>query len=117
MVVEADTAARWWAQQFADGTDPMRSADIPPPTSQQVATFLDTLRDGLLAAMTGPPTTHTLGVDYDPDPLLADALRAAGATPPFTIQLPIKTLMWIEPGHIRVRRGETGPIHEIPLHE
>ncbi|MFF9310116.1 hypothetical protein ACF1BS_04310 [Streptomyces sp. NPDC014748] len=49
---------------------------------------------------------RTIGVDYGPDPVLADAAEKAGFELK-TLDLPMKTVMWIDPGVVKVAEGHS----------
>lgn len=59
---------------------------------------------------------RAFGVDYHPDKILQDALKKAGINPENT-RLPIKTVMWINPGQVSVRKGYGVEIEDIFLKE
>ncbi len=50
---------------------------------------------------------RTVGTDYHPDAILSAALDFAGVTGG-SLTLPIKTLMWVNPGSVIVRPGYHG---------
>src|SRR5690349_4327985 len=94
---EARTAARWWAEQLGPDS-PARNGDAltakstqDTPTAEQVEQFQTHLERALIpflhehawekAVSDGPDwgsSLRTIGVDYGPDPILGDALEAAG---------------------------------------
>lgn len=51
------------------------------------------------------PSTH-LGIDYGPDPILADAAEAAGV---HTSRFPSKTNMWVSPQYVTASLGYGAP--------
>ena len=86
-------------------------------TEEQLTVFRDTLYEAAAVAFLKswrPDNPHwglrVLDVDYYPQEPLRTALEAAGIHQSF---LPKKTLMWVDPGLVRVRRGYGAPIEEI----
>jgi hypothetical protein len=51
---------------------------------------------------------RTLSVDYNPDAVLSDSLAESGESPGLT-SLPWKTVMWINPGEVKVACGYRAP--------
>lgn len=141
---EARAAAQWWADRLADAGetrtgDAMNDAfamyarsKIPLPTAAQVNEFRAHL-EAVLLAWIGDPQRYwrdavesggnrlgaafrTVAVDYRPDPILGDALEAAGLGGAFmTLRLPLKTVMWVNPGRVTVRHGYKDPEGELDL--
>lgn len=52
---------------------------------------------------------RSIAVDYGADPVLRDAAERAGITLK-TLDLPLKTCMWVNPGHVRVREGYSAAV-------
>lgn len=128
---QIDAAVTWWAARLVsckqsglsaeERADPANRAyefgemlmtlNRPKITPTQIDTFAESLRTRL--AVADPWTARTLGVDYGPDPILADALTDAGI-PDHTGMLPIKTVMWLrDDGSVAVRYGYAAPIETI----
>lgn len=55
---------------------------------------------------------RVIATDYGPDPVLYTALTLAGIRRPSSA-LPIKTVMWINPGHVSVVSGAGGASVDI----
>lgn len=126
---EAQAAAKWWAERIA-GDDDIRTGDamndsfataardmVKTPDAEQVETFRIHLERGILAEVVtsgswqnavekGDPqwgsVMRTIAVDYGPDPILAEAIEAAGIS---RLRLPMKTVMWVNPGSVAVSHG------------
>lgn len=141
--IEARTAARWWADQLtADGDvrtgDAMNEAFAmyarskqTPPTPEQVEAFRGHLELNVIAMLREPfrawdkavaegpqwgSALRTIAVDYGPDPVLADALAAAGLPRRAGLLLPMKTVMWVNPGQVKVAAGHGQAEEELDLH-
>lgn len=141
--IEARTAARWWANQLGPDS-PARNGDATnemfalaakttqtPPTPEQVETFRAHLEQGIIAMLRDPfkawdkavaegpqwgSGLRTIGVDYGPDPILGDALEAAGIPArKGTLLLPLKTVMWVNPGQVKVGLGYNAAPIELEL--
>lgn len=139
---EARTAARWWADHLtADQTirtgDAMNEAFAmfarskqTPPTPEQAEAFRESLQHGILAMLRDPMNAwtkavdqgpqwgsafRTIAVDYKPDQLLRDALAAAGLPSGAQLLLPMKTVMWVNPGIVKVAAGHGQPEEELEL--
>lgn len=126
MEKEIEAAVEWWAEQLAgpvvhDNGDIGQSlfatglaAGLPTLKAVQIETFKSELRKNLKAhieAVAWKPEDPTfgaygrsLGVDYHPDRLLADAAEAAGIGAPM-LRFPCKTMMWVNPGQVEVAKG------------
>lgn len=139
---EARTAAHWWADHLtADQTirtgDAMNEAFAmyarskqAPPTPEQVEAFRESLEQGILAMLRDPfnawakaveqgpqwgSALRTIGVDYHPDRILSDALDAAELPDGARLLLPMKTVMWVNPGIVKVAAGHGQPERELEL--
>jgi hypothetical protein len=139
--IEARTAARWWADQLSpqsearngDATSEMfalaAKAAQAQPTLEQVEIFRAHLEAAIVpylhshawaeAVADNPQrgsALRTIGVDYGPDAILGDALEAAGIPArKGTLLLPIKTVMWVNPGQVKVGLGYNAPPVELDL--
>lgn len=138
-MIEARVAARWWADRLAegemgsvggDGTSDALASFVRlktlQPTPEQIDAFRAHLERALFKVATKDHWTEAVvrcmprwgsalrsfGVDYGPDPILADALEAAGLNPK-KLLLPLKTVMWFNPGAVTVSLGYNAP--EKPL--
>ncbi|GAA3081826.1 hypothetical protein [Streptosporangium carneum] len=118
--VEARTAAHWWADQLTG-----------PTTTEQVEAF----RAALEAAILAGPVSHwswrkavesgdphwgailrVVAAGYDPEPILITALKAAGIEASDLLEpLPPETIMWINPGQVRVSSGHSDTVAELKL--
>jgi hypothetical protein len=83
-------------------------------SQEQIDLFQQNLAEEIRAALANRSDQYSfaVGVDYHPDAILSDALRAAGiqenmSTPPW------KTMMWIEKGKVAVRYGYGAEIQVI----
>lgn len=118
-------AAEWWAEQVGaptfrnvdanSGPDDQRLgtfagffgsliADRHPVSKEQGARFVEALAPRIQKIM-DRGYGMGLGVDYGPDPELADAADAAGI---HLSRFPWKTTMWAKPDHISVSAGYRG---------
>jgi hypothetical protein len=140
---EARTAARWWAEQLGpDSKAQIGAADSEAfawaaksqqekPTAEQIETFRAHLEQAIVPylhqnawekAVTEDPqwgsALRAIDVDYGPHELLADALEAAGIPArKGTLLLPLKTVMWVNPGEVKVAAGHGAGIESLPLIE
>lgn len=113
-------AAKWWADQLRD-QQPSTAGDFmidammawagksePKVDDEQADRFEGALRVQVSGLFANKPLDkrypEILDVDYDPDRHLRSALLSAGLGRGLC-PLPIKTLMWITPDEVRVRRG------------
>jgi hypothetical protein len=128
---EIYAAVEWWANQLlgpchVDAGDPTGQIEAvtmwaqntrDQPGEHQIERFriaLSALTASMCAAtswlecepMRGS-ACRTLGVDYGPDATLRCALDFAGIQGG-NLVLPIKTVMWIDPGSVKVRCGYHG---------
>lgn len=127
--VEAQTAARWWAEQIRNGTkldngEPMHGVLGALLQSAQ-PTIDPELIDAYEAALAvsiernhrnrdGEWFRSGFGVDYHPDQILSAPLESVGIRESMTT-LPWKTVMWISDGSVRVSHGYRADIVELPL--
>lgn len=130
---EARAAARWWADQLTANQDPRtgdamhealtmyaRSKSTATVTEEQVEAFTVHLEQAVLemlrdehsswdkAVATEPhvgSAFRRLEVDYHPDEILKGALNAAGIQRRAGGWLPLKTVMKVDPGRLRVKLG------------
>lgn len=131
---EVVAAADWWADTLARGAshdngDAMTSTmlaaagDLMTPRSdEQVAAFraaLPTVIERHLAGCTWDTDRpefgsafRTIAIDYAPDRVLSDAAAEAGFSLRMT-DLPVKTVMWINPGQVTVSEGHGAEPHAI----
>ena len=130
---EAEAAAAWWASRLGNAThdagkhDPSArrlSADLALFGALLGRTFSDEQREAFrreLAAaiednLAADPDgwrpedpnwgsyCRAIHIDYGSDPVLTTAAERAGISLK-TLDFPIKTCMWINPGHVKVREG------------
>ncbi|MGP4085472.1 hypothetical protein [Streptomyces sp. KR55] len=130
---EAVAAANWWAEQLA--TLPQHDVGAPLSTAfanvatehgrrqrtpEQIDAFRTALADRIeqhVAQYSWRPDEpdfgsymRSIGVDYGPDDVLADAAERAGFKLT-SFDLPMKTVMWINPGIVKVAEGHgAGPV-------
>jgi hypothetical protein len=127
---EAVAAADWWAQQLAAPADheigsPTQTAFANaattigrnPKAPEQIEAFRAAAADaieGHVSQYEWRPDEplfgsymRTITCDYGPDPLLADAAERAGFKLS-TLDLPMKTVMWVNPGKVSVAVGHGG---------
>lgn len=138
---EAAVGAKWWADKLRTGFMPnngsaeedgtvaniaannpgsfvanlfSRTADEEQCTSERIDVFEAALAQGIegLLAEGGSPYGSTFGVDYHPDPILADALVAADIKESMTT-LPWKTHMRVLPGSVKVGDGYGAEFREL----
>jgi len=128
---EIVAAADWWASRlrgdrsWIDAGDPELTAEIKASVAverKRTSTEVLAFRNALVPALEAHVVPHwdrakdpqwasalrTVVVDYGPDPVLADAAESAGISRLKTGELPIKTVMWINPGLVTVREGYGG---------
>jgi len=124
---EAVAAAAWWADRLAkparhdtgdaDSTAVAMAADAVLDrrwTPEQIDAFRTALVDEIeqhVEKYSWRPDAPDFGsalralmVDYGPDPVLADAAERAGFELKI-LDLPMKTVMWINPGIVTVAEG------------
>jgi hypothetical protein len=125
---EAVAAAAWWAEQLAakavrhdvgDDTANILSNTVAGLVRRQRdQAQIDAFREALAEEIDqhverygwrpGQPhfgsAMRAIMVDYGPDPVLADAAEKAGFELK-TLDLPMKTVMWINPGRVEVAAG------------
>jgi hypothetical protein len=126
---EIEAAARWWADAIS-GQQEQRSGAfeldlaimayaksrlVGRPTAEQVEVFRINLIEFLTEKLaldcwdvTNPSRGsywRTIAVDYDPDPTLRQAAAKAGIKIRYSETFPIKTVMWINPGCVKVALG------------
>ena len=115
-------AAEWWADQvcaptFDNGdqspagafTMALAMMNTEAVTDDRRQAFVDALSAKLHEVNAG--SFFVLGVDYSPDPILADAAREAGVNPG---NFPWKTTMWFyDDGSVKVSKGYRAPAVEI----
>lgn len=135
---EARAAADWWASRLANGTDQHDLGDRDASernltatarlgsawlrqrfTTEQVDAFRRELAEGVEQRLNEGAwdpvepgrgsALRALQCDYGPDPVLSGAAKLAG----FELKmfdLPLKTVMWINPGEVSVSEGYGAPI-------
>lgn len=119
---QIDAAVEWWAARLRscrhsglsaeERRDPsnhayqiaemMMTVLKPRVTDEQIGAFKAALSERLTAD-TYEARYGVLDVDYGPCRMLRESLEAAGI--PANHTLPIKTIMWIRDGAVRVRYG------------
>lgn len=128
---EAIAAADWWAQKLASPGrhDVGRGAEESSALANTVAALVQRQRsqaeiDAFRLALAEEIEQHVaryswrpddphfgsamraITVDYGPDPVLADAAERAGFQLKI-LDLPMKTVMWINPGIVQVAGGHS----------
>jgi len=125
---EIDCAVQWWSQQLRQKTqhktgdlfndaimhlvlDMIASKAIP---DEQVSLFEESLRIGIIKLIedagidvNDPPAGsyhRVVSTDYRPDEVLSTALSTANINDG-GYRLPMKTIMWINPGAVSVAQG------------
>lgn len=130
---EAQAAADWWAEALASGTDDHDLGDRDASerdltataragsawlrqrfTAEQVEAFRREVAEGIeqhLAKSSWDPAAplvasalRALQCDYGPDAVLAEAAERVGVKLKM-FDLPMKTVMWINPGEVKVSAG------------
>lgn len=108
-------AAAWWANKLCsptfDNGDPdnpivgimamMVSSSTPTPTTDQIQKMIQDLAPKIEERLIKVGGMN-LGVDYGPDPILADSAAAAGIS---SNKFPWKTTMWVYPNYVVVSCG------------
>jgi hypothetical protein len=136
---EIATAAKWWADQLPApkaslavqaGAGPedvignpvaqglfsmLATKEAEAVTPERVEAFRVALADHLRSVASQAPYRRTLATDYGPDAELGDALDAAGLNGRSMTLLPLKTVMWVKEGSVRVSKGYRAPIEDLPL--
>lgn len=132
---EAKHAAAWWASRLGradhDNGDALQSAYITAATAKINQTFTDEQREAFRSELESGIETHLqqwdwrpdqprfgsamrcISVDYGPCSILADAAERAGLKRLSMFDLPVKTTMWIDPGHVAVSEGYCAPVAVI----
>lgn len=128
---EAVAAADWWAKKLAESArhDVGRGAEESSALANSVSALVQRQRsqaemEAFREALTEEIEQHVskyswrpeepdfgsamraIGVDYGPDPVLADAAEKAGFELKI-LDLPMKTVMWINPGTVKVAEGHS----------
>ena len=111
-------AATWWANKLCspsfDNGDSgiasmlalMNASLTPTPTNDQIQKMIDALAPKIDANLSRTGYYGaTLGVDYGPDPTLADAAKEANIS---SSKFPWKTIMWIYEDRVVVSLGYHG---------
>lgn len=139
---EARAAARWWASQLTgkpvhriappESPDASRAdfANIATAvagrtyTAEQVEAFrvaLERRIEEFLADQCWYPDDPKRGsyfrvveCGYGPDRVLTQAAEDAGITVTI-LELPMKTIMWVNPGEVAVSAGYCAPIVDVPI--
>ncbi|HEY6117374.1 MAG TPA: hypothetical protein VI172_15590 [Candidatus Dormibacteraeota bacterium] len=131
---EAVAAAEWWADKLANPTrhDLGRGAEESSDLANTVSALVQRQRsqgqiDLFRIALAEEIEQHVekyswrpdepdfgsamraIMVDYGPDPVLADAAEHAGFKLK-TLDLPMKTVMWINPGVVKVAEGHSAQL-------
>lgn len=93
-------AATWWAERL------------------EIVDKREAFRAALVAVLEARPLPNSLGVDYDPDGFLWEALTRSGidcSGSLFSARgiLPAKTRMWFDNGGISVREGYRATTKEL----
>jgi hypothetical protein len=123
---EFTAAAQWWGEQlkglpgrnngasaqddptgFGTAITLLAAASTPTADDVQIGRFVDALVKHLCEQagerlVAGRRVHFSIGTDYHPDRELADAASAAGID---CYRFPWKTMMWIDPGFVRVSAG------------
>lgn len=132
---EIEAAVNWWADKlagghFQDNGDAYQSvfatlarSETSAPTDDQLTAFRDRLRDEIGHAIRshdswridepmwgGCTEGRCVSTDYGPEPLLRRSADAAGIN---DMRFPIKTVMWISPGQVKVACGYGKPAEVI----
>lgn len=133
MTEEINAAVEWWCHVLSepfvkqDNGDGLQSvclslmADLTPmPTQDQIEVFRQELTRELAESI-DPAGWHpeepvrgsymrTVATDYHPEHVLSVAADRAGI---HDNRFPVKTVMWINPGEVKVARGYGAPIKQI----
>lgn len=128
----AIAAAAWWADRLflpgvQDNGDEGQSLLATyvaatvllrngPMTPAERTLFAERLATRIEVHVFGRPWCGGIGVDYGPDLVLESALIAAvGRERANVLQVawPIKTMMWVNPGEVKVRHGYRAEIQTI----
>src|SRR5579884_3969582 len=117
---EIEAAVKWWGDVLRSHNPQHDNGDgmhnffatmltnaVDKPTDEQVALFETALRnlirsEAIREGLGDSRRSVTLSVDYGPDQILDEALKAGDINPHL---VPCKTVMWIEVDHVSVRRG------------
>jgi hypothetical protein len=127
MNAEIKAACEWWAKSlsgghFQDNGDPLQSvaatllrSEVAIPTEDQLQAFRLALAERIHAAIVRQDIWHVdnplrggalegrcISVDYGPEPILREAAELAGIN---RNRFPIKTVMWLSPGLVKVACG------------
>lgn len=131
---EVQAGAEWWGEILKrpapqDNGDLFQSAfaqlvadAIGRPSPEQIERFVRWLAWGFQTSRIvswDPRERHwggasrVISIDYAPDTLLVLAACRAGITGCIDPLFPIKTVMWINPGSVKVRCGYSGAVTTI----
>lgn len=99
---------RSWESDFVSVTAHML-ADKHPVTPEAGRGFAQALQRRVEEDLKRPGWTH-LGVDYGPDPMLAEAAEEAGVS---MSRFPWKTSMWVHRDYVTVSTGYGAPIRLV----
>lgn len=135
---EVNIAAQWWAdilragaRHAPGGESPdehlwaaMARRDIPPLTDDQIDRFQLQLALNMVSIWQSTwsqerPTDEKnrplrlLSVDYEPNDILSRSAFFAGFAKEQLDLFPEKTIMWVNPGSVRVSYGYGAPIEEL----
>ncbi|MFF0139700.1 hypothetical protein ACFYRN_25005 [Streptomyces sp. NPDC005227] len=133
---EAVAAAAWWAERIAVGA---AAHDVGAPASNlfantvsalvarqrdqaQIERFRDALAELIEQHVDGDgwrpdnplwgSAIRTVEVGYAPDEILSGAAEQAGFELKLS-DLPLKTVMWVNPGEVKVAEGYNAPIRSV----
>jgi hypothetical protein len=124
----AKAAAHWWGQVLRrefivhDNGDGLQSAmmtSLQPPDAHDhdpagVDRFENLLAEAIDEALErAAPGSVFVGVDYGPDPILADTYAAAGLGRASMFTFPAKTNMTVRPDKVTAAEGYRAPWAEV----
>lgn len=112
-----NVAARWWADQLRgtkqDNGDQIGLANVVAVLKgdRQPADLVEKF-EVVLLRMLEENGSSLLSTDYDPSGLLVEAAHEAGI-PASCGPFPLKTVMWIDSGSVKVKHGYGAAIQKL----
>ena len=120
---QINCAVEWWKNaitgipkfDMGDSGDVGLSAMMLATMAHQDLSLdvLERFGDNLRRALSEDRPWYSIGVDYDPDPILAKAFEQAGGGDSSKTVFPWKTVMWFRNGGVSIRHGYNADVEEL----